>query len=389
MLNAQLEGALLHSSERANAASLRDVQRRNEDAICRCVGLSVETRPDYITEAECLRLRRLGVTKVQLGIQSLSDTVLAASRRGHDVATSRRAVELLRAAGFKIHAHWMANLPGATPDDDVADFARLFRDPDFRPDELKLYPCLLVESAELAKDHARGDWRPYSDPELLEVITACLGRTPRWCRLTRVIRDFSSHDIVAGTHTANLREVAEQRLAERGGVCRDVRSREIRGGAFAREELRLLATPYRTSVGSELFLEYVTPDGHLVAFLRLSLPSAPSFVEEIADSALIREVHVYGASVPLGERVSGGAQHAGLGGELLRAAARRATEAGFADLAVISAVGTRAWYRHHGFRDGALYQHKALDSNRPDLAIDFADAHRSLAAQDKADSTKR
>jgi elongator complex protein 3 len=117
MLGAQLEGALLHESERADAASLRDVQQRNEGAVCRCVGLAVETRPDHITEAECLRLRRLGVTKVQLGIQSLSDAVLAASRRGHDVAASRRAVALLRAAGFKIHAHWMANLPGAAPDD--------------------------------------------------------------------------------------------------------------------------------------------------------------------------------------------------------------------------------------------------------------------------------
>jgi elongator complex protein 3 len=389
MLGAQLEGGLLHESERADAASLREAQRRNEAAACRCVGLAVETRPDHVTEAECLRLRRLGVTKVQLGIQSLSDSVLAASRRGHDVAASRRAVALLRAAGFKIHAHWMANLPGATPDEDVADFARLFSDPDFRPDELKLYPCLLVESAELANDHARGDWRPYTDPELLDVLTACLHRTPRWCRLTRVIRDFSSHDIVAGTHTANLREVAERRLAERGGVCRDVRSREIRGRGFVREELRLLGTEYRTSVGSEVFLEYVTQAGHLVAFLRLSLPSAPSFVEEIAGSALIREVHVYGASLPLGARVAGGAQHAGLGGALLDDAARRAVEAGFSELAVISAVGTRAWYRDHGFRDGAMYQHLSLLPRHPAANVDPADAPRSPGAPDAADPPRR
>jgi elongator complex protein 3 len=283
----------------------------------------------------------------------------------------------------------MANLPGATPDEDVADFARLFSDPDFRPDELKLYPCLLVESAELANDHARGDWRPYTDPELLDVLTACLHRTPRWCRLTRVIRDFSSHDIVAGTHTANLREVAERRLAERGGVCRDVRSREIRGRGFVREELRLLGTEYRTSVGSEVFLEYVTQEGHLVAFLRLSLPSAPSFVEEIAGSALIREVHVYGASLPLGARVAGGAQHAGLGGALLDDAARRAVEAGFSELAVISAVGTRAWYRDHGFRDGAMYQHLSLLPRHPAANVDPADAPRSPGAPDAADPPRR
>ncbi|HEY5658186.1 MAG TPA: radical SAM protein, partial [Myxococcota bacterium] len=360
LLAAQLGGALLHASERARWDSLAAAQRRNESAACRSVGLVFETRPDRVTPAEVMRLRRLGATKVQLGIQSLSDAVLARNRRGHDVATARRAVRLLRAAGFKLHAHWMPNLLGATPEQDVRDFARLFDDADFRPDELKLYPCMLIESADLAAHHARGEWHAYDDAELIDVLGACLEHTPRYCRVTRVIRDFSRHDIAAGTHTANLRQVVERRLAKRGVALQEIRSREIGAASVAREALRLEATAYATAVGQEQFLEYVTPEDRLVAFLRLSLPDSPAFVEELGRSAVIREVHVYGASLPLGTRAQRGAQHAGLGRALVEEAARRAREAGFESLAVISAVGTRAYYRELGFRDGALYQHRAL-----------------------------
>jgi elongator complex protein 3 len=360
LLAAQLDGGRLHGSERAQWDVLAAAQRRNESAACRSVGLVFETRPDCVTPAEVLRLRRLGATKVQLGIQSLSDDVLARNRRGHDVAATRRAVRLLRAAGFKIHAHWMPNLLGSSPEADVRDFARLFDDADFRPDELKLYPCLLVQSAELAAHCERGEWRAYDDAELLEVLGACMHKTPRYCRLSRVIRDFSRHDIAAGTHTANLRQVAERRLAQRGVALHEIRSREIRGEPVARDALRLEATAYASSIGREQFLEYVTKEDRLVAFLRLSLPAEPAFVEELGRSAVIREVHVYGASLPLGARAQRRAQHAGLGRALVEEAARRARAAGFESLAVISAVGTRAYYRELGFRDGVLYQHRAL-----------------------------
>ena len=361
-LEERFGGTLLHADETAEWGALEAAQRRNETAPSRCVGLVVETRPDSIDDDEVLRLRGLGVTKVQLGIQSLDDAVLKRSRRGHAVAESRAAVRRLRAAGFKIHAHWMANLPGATPDSDVADYARLFEDPDFRPDELKLYPCLLVESAELMEVHARGEWEPYEDATLLGVLEACMAMTPRWCRLTRVVRDFSAHDIVAGTHTANLREVAERQLSERGERLVEVRSREIRGAAFDRDSLRLRETRYSTSVGEECFLEFVTPEDRLVGFCRLALPSDPAPIREIRQSALLREVHVYGASLPLGARPAESAQHGGLGTRLVHAARDCALAAGFGKLAVISAVGTRAWYRTLGFADGSLYQHSTLSS---------------------------
>jgi elongator complex protein 3 len=360
--------ASLHASERAGWSELESAQRDNETAVCRCVGLVFETRPDHVSEAELLRLRRLGATKLQLGIQSTRDARLAASRRGHDVAASRRAVKRLRAAGFKLHAHWMANLPGGSPQSDAEDFASLFEDPDFRPDELKVYPCLLVESAPLATLHANGGWRAYDDAALTGLLAGCIEGTPRYCRLTRVVRDFSAHDVAAGTHRANLREVAERAVLERGGRIREIRAREIRGDDFALEALRLRATGYESSVGREEFLEFVTPEDRLVAFLRLSLPREASFVEELGRAAVVRELHVYGASLPLGRRPGRSAQHAGLGRRLLDEASHRAREAGFERLSVISAVGTRAYYRAAGFRDGTLYQHRALAQSRSGMS---------------------
>ncbi|MBW2542479.1 MAG: radical SAM protein [Deltaproteobacteria bacterium] len=199
---------LLHASESASWAELEAAHRVNETAACRSVGLVVETRPDHISPEEVRRIRRLGATKVQIGLQSLSDSVLEANRRGCDVAASRRALRLLRGAGFKLHVHWMPNLLGSSAVEDADDYARLFEDPDFRPDELKLYPCSLIESAELMGNYERGEWRPYGHDELVELLADCLERTPRYCRLTRVIRDFSSRDIVAGNRLTNLREVA-------------------------------------------------------------------------------------------------------------------------------------------------------------------------------------
>jgi elongator complex protein 3 len=355
-------GALVHDSETATWLELASAQRVNEDAACRNVGLAIETRPDEITPEEVQRIRRLGGTKVQIGIQSLSDRVLAMNRRGHDVATTRRALALLRAAGFKIHAHWMPNLLGATPEGDIEDFARLFGDADFRPDELKIYPCSLVESAELMAYYESGEWRPYDSEELLGVLTASMAQTPRYCRITRVIRDFSADDIVVGNKVANLREVAERALAGQGIRCREIRVREIRGESFQAEDLRCSEHGYATSIGREVFLEYTTPDDRLVAFLRLSLPDDRAQVGELrvgelGGGAIIREVHVYGASLALGRRSGGRAQHTGLGRKLIERARQLAAEAGYGDLAVISAVGTRAYYRSLGFRDGTLYQH--------------------------------
>ena len=339
---------------------LAEVQRVNETAEARAVGLSLETRPDYVTEEEVVRLRRLGATKVQVGYQSLDDDVLTLNQRGHDVAASRQATKLLRQTGFKIQAHWMANLYGSTPSNDIADFARLFSDPDFRPDELKLYPCSLIESAELMVHYEAGRFRPYGEDELLEILVACMTNTPAYCRLTRVIRDIPGGDILAGSRVTNFRSVAEEEIEERGLLVRDIRAREIRGRTVPLEDLRLDRMDYETSVGDEVFLQFVTEDDRIAAFLRLCLPCAPSFVSELSSSAIVRELHVYGAAVSIGEHDEARAQHLGLGRRLLNEASGLAKASGFESLAVISSVGTREYYRRQGFSDGLLYQHRPL-----------------------------
>ena len=341
-------------SEYATWEELEAAHQENETAACRCVGLVIETRPDHISEDEVLRVRRLGCTKVQIGIQSLNDAVLTANRRGHDVVATRRALRLLRRAGFKIHAHWMPNLYGSTPDEDVVDFARLFDDVDFRPDELKIYPCSLIESAELMQRYEDGSWRPYSHDELLDVLTACLRRAPEYCRLTRVIRDIPSTDIVVGNKLTNFRQIAEGELARQGGRSRDIRAREIRQRQVQAGDLRLAEQRYQTSCSEEVFLQFITEQRDLAAFLRLSLPTDAPLTAELRDAAMVREVHVYGQALRLGEAAPGAAQHLGLGRRLLERAAELARRAGYARLAVISATGTRAYYRRRGFVDGEL-----------------------------------
>lgn len=335
---------------------LDEQHQRNAVAKVRCVGLVVETRPDNISEAEVTRMRRLGCTKTQIGLQSLQDSVLAKNNRGHDVAASRRAIKLLRQAGFKIHAHWMANLYGSSVEQDKQDFALLFDDPDFRPDELKVYPCSLLESAELMQYYQDGRWRPYSRDELLEVLGFCITHTPAYCRLTRIIRDIPSTDIVAGNKLTNFRQIAEQELAKVGAFSLDIRAREIKQQAFDPAQLTLQTLEYATSCSTEKFLQFVTPENRIVGFLRLSLPTLPSFMPELAHSALIREVHVYGRVAKLGTREKDNAQHLGLGAQLVAKAIETARAARYEKIAVISAIGTRRYYQKLGFNQDGLYQ---------------------------------
>ncbi|NLX09752.1 MAG: tRNA uridine(34) 5-carboxymethylaminomethyl modification radical SAM/GNAT enzyme Elp3 [Chloroflexi bacterium] len=348
------------TDEYATWDELEAAHRQNEQAACRCVGLVIETRPDHISVDEVIRVRRLGATKVQIGFQSLSDDVLRLNRRGHDVAAARRAVRLLRQAGFKIHGHWMPNLYGSSVAADIADYRRLFDDPDFRPDELKIYPCSLIESAELMQRYRDGSWRPYSHDELVEVLLACFEHTPEYCRLTRVVRDIPGTDIVVGDLTTNFRQIVERELEARGGRSEDIRSREIRGQRVASEALRLDEQWYSTAIGDEVFLQYIAADRRIAGFLRLSLPHEAPILDELSGAAMVREVHVYGQSLALGEDSPGRAQHSGLGTQLIERAVEIAAAQGYARLAVISAVGTRAYYRKRGFEDGALYQVRPL-----------------------------
>ena len=205
---AEMQGATLDELERE--------QRRNESARHRVVGLVVETRPDAITPERLLHIRRLGATKIQMGVQSTCQRILNANNRNTTVGQIERAFSLLRLFGFKIHAHAMVNLLGTTPETDRADYERLVRDPAFLPDEVKLYPCALIEGAALCRDYATGAWRPYAEDELIDVLCADVRATPAWTRVSRMIRDFSTGDIVAGNKKPNLRQLVRGAPARRG-----------------------------------------------------------------------------------------------------------------------------------------------------------------------------
>jgi elongator complex protein 3 len=359
-LRAHNNGQLHVAREEASWEELEAEHTRNEHARCRVVGLVMETRPDEVTEAEALRLRRLGATKAQIGVQSTRDHLLTLNRRGHDVATAQRALALLRRAGFKLHVHWMANLYGGTVESDIEDFKVLFNDPHLCPDELKLYPCSLIPKTELMSHYEAGRWRPYTRDELVRLLCEVMPFTPRYCRLSRVIRDIPSTDIHAGNQETNFREVAEATLRERGVALSEIRARELKRQALPSAPPELTLTCYKTSVSTELFLAWET-EGYLLGFCRLSLPTTPALTPELEGAAMIREVHVYGQSLKLGEGGEG-AQHQGLGRALVERAAEEAREAGFERLAVISAVGTRGYYERLGFKRGALYHHLELSS---------------------------
>jgi elongator complex protein 3 len=350
------------ATEYATWDELAAAHQQNETAACRCVGLVVETRPDHVDAQEVLRLRRMGCTKVQIGLQSLDDAILTANKRGHSVAEARRAIGLLRRAGFKIHAHWMPNLYKATPASDLADYQRLFADPAICPDELKIYPCSLIASAELMRHYQAGAWQPYGNDDLIGLLAACFAQTPEYCRLTRVIRDIPGTDIVVGNKTTNLRQLVDAHLAAHGQHSHDIRAREVGNASLDSDTLCLEALPYTTSVGQEIFLQYITPQRQIAGFLRLFLPQpgGRALTADLEGAAIIREVHVYGQALSIGKSETGRAQHAGLGTALIEQAAQLATEAGYASLAVISAVGTRAYYRARRFNDGELYQVRAL-----------------------------
>ena len=355
------------------SSSLEEAQQSNVLSAHRNVGLVVETRPDWITPDEIRHMRRLGVTKVQIGVQSLDDEVLELNKRGHTVAEVRQALGLLRTAGFKLHLHWMPNLYGATLDSDLVSFRRFYDDPAIRPDELKIYPCSLIAGTELYQRWLAGDYYPYSEPELVALLADIKPTVPPYTRINRLFRDIPAHHIEAGVKTSNLREVVQKELTRRGERCGCIRCREVRRQQVREEALRLTVSTYTTDLTVEHFLQFVVVeegerDSHaanlerapLAGFLRLSLPKTPTagsraFLEEIRGNAMIREVHVYGPALAIGRSEAGAAQHVGVGTRLLAEARRLSRAAGFDRISVIAATGTQAYYAARGFEPGDLY----------------------------------
>lgn len=343
------------------SASLSEAHRHNETALHRNVGLVVETRPDHVNQEEIAWLRRLGVTKVQMGAQSLDDRILGLNQRGHTAAETLRATAMLRAAGFKIVLHWMPNLLGASLVSDREDFQRLWQG--FCPDEIKIYPTQLLANAELYTHWQRGEYQPYTTAELVDLIADIKPTIPRFCRVNRVIRDIPSTNVVEGNKRTSLRQDVQAELERRGQRCQCIRCREVRRQGVATGDLAFRDLIYPAAEAEEHFISFDTPEDRLAGFLRLSLPGTNSPATGLLDlsgAALIREVHVYGQSLGVGQEQQGAAQHIGLGTRLIQRAEAIAKERGYRRLAVISAVGTRRYYLERGYQRGELYLFKEL-----------------------------
>lgn len=341
--------------------TLAEAQARNETAAHRCVSLTVETRPDWCDARILPGLVDAGVTRVELGVECLTDSVLTEVNRAHRSGDVAEATRSARDAGLKVAYHWMLGLPGMDPERDLADFRRMFDESVYRPDMLKIYPTLVIPGTPLYDDWVRGDYRPYDTDTAAELLSRLKELLPPWVRIQRIQRDIPARLIAAGVRSGNLREVALRRLAERGGRCRCLRCREPgRRATPDPERFALQTTRYEASGGTEWFLSWEDPETDTVAgFLRLRFPSGDS-PTGLSDP-VVRELKVLGPETAVGDAAGPGTyQHRGFGRGLLERAEAIAREGGASRLFVTAAVGTRPYYRALGFERVGPYCAKPL-----------------------------
>ncbi|MGB8310810.1 MAG: tRNA uridine(34) 5-carboxymethylaminomethyl modification radical SAM/GNAT enzyme Elp3 [Halobacteriota archaeon] len=338
--------------------------KQNESAKIRNVGITFETRPDFSRIYHVDRMLGLGGTKVELGVQSIDDSVLQEINRGHTVAASIEANRACRDSGLKVGFHIMPGLPGSDIDSDLKMFKALFREERFCPDYLKIYLTLVTEGTKLHELWAMGKYKQIELNDGIELVASVKRMLPKWVRLQRVQRDIPANKIISGVTKGNLRQLARERLAELGGICQCIRCREI-GLKYITEvdEIELNMLKYRASGGVEYFISFdgIKDDVEaLIGFTRLRFPGQPHRPEIDHNTALIRELHVYGGMVNLGEEPNGQWQHRGFGSKLLRRAEEIAIDAGKDKLCVTSAVGVRQYYRRHGYELEGPYMTKSL-----------------------------
>lgn len=349
--------------ERARRSSSIEVaKRRNERAKARCIGITFETRPDYAKEEHILEMLRYGGTKVELGVQSVYDDVLEAINRGHGVKEVVEATRLLRDSGFKVGYHIMPGLPGSDFKRDLAMFRELFDNPEFRPDYLKIYPTLVIEGTQLYEMWKNGEYQPYSTDEVVELIALAKKYLPPYVRVQRIQRDIPVASAI-GLDKGNIRQLVHRRMKELRHTCRCIRCREVghrlRNREFDVSDAELRILEYDASRGREFFISFELPNlDALIGFIRLRFPDEP-FIPVLEDAAIIRELHVYGKAVPVGERDEKAFQHRGFGERLVEEAEEIARQE-YDRIAVISGVGVREYYRKLGYRKGFEYMVKRL-----------------------------
>jgi len=344
--------------------NLEAAKSSNEHSTFRNVGFTIETKPDYCKKEHVDYMLRYGVTRVEIGLQSLQEKVYKIVNRGHDFNDVVESFQISKDAGYKIVAHMMPGLPTMTPEQDISDFRQLFGDSRLKPDMLKIYPSLVLENTPLYNDYKNGKFTPYSDEEMLRVLTDVKKMVPRWVRIMRVQREISSSEIIAGPKLGNLRQIVQKNLKQMGMSCRCIRCREIglSSNNVEFDDLTLNRENYRSSGGYEVFISYDDSKDSIYGFLRLRNPSEMSHRKEISkNTCIVRELHVYGKSLKLGERTHEGIQHLGLGKNLMSHAEKIAKEDFDAKkLLVISAIGTREYYQKLGYSLNGPYMEKTL-----------------------------
>ena len=340
--------------------TLEAAQKYNETAKRRIVGISVETRPDWVTEKEIKLWREMGVTKVQLGVQAFDEKILLKIRRGHSLQEVAEATRMCRNAGLKICYHLMPNLPGSSPEKDVEMARLMFTDPRFGPDYLKVYPAMTIPGTEMYEMWKRGEYEPYDEEKLIEVLKEIKAMTPPWCRIDRLIRDISRKWVAAGTARTNLRQVLQEELKKEGRKCQCIRCREVRAGVYD-EKVELKVNERESMGGKELFLSFESKD-KLFSMLRLRLPEKTEnlLFPELAGAAIVREVHTYGQVAQIDTQDGVKSQHRGLGKRLMDRAEELARTRGYKKMAVISAIGTREYYKKLGYSLEGTYMVKDL-----------------------------
>ncbi len=358
---------------------LLNAQQINEKTGCRIIGLTLETRPDWIDIEKIQHMRRLGATRVEVGLQHTDDTIQELTQRGHTLVDTIKATQLLRNSGFKVDFHTMPQLPGATVEKDYRMYQELFTNPGLRPDMIKVYPCVVVPQADLYQWWKEGKYSPYPDIELLEMLIKVKSTIiPSYVRISRLIRDIPSTSVVSGNGMTNLRQVIQKEMKKRGLKCLCLRCREL--GRIVEQNLEikqvvLYGTPklfeysYEASEGTEYFLSFEDSDRYAVfGFLRLRLPPKQGnellqAFPELHDAAFIRELHTYGPMVVVGEEsdvLASKVQHSGLGKKLMTRAEEIAKQTGYKKMAVIAGVGVREYYRKIGYRLEGTYMTKSL-----------------------------
>tara|TARA_Y100000310_G_scaffold256515_1_gene264338 strand:- start:313 stop:1878 length:1566 start_codon:yes stop_codon:yes gene_type:complete len=349
------------AANRKTSKNLAQAQKTNEKAKHRIIGVTIETRPDYINPKEIQRLRGLGVTRVELGVQSIYNDVLIKNKREHTIETTIQATKLLKDAGFKICYQIMPNLPGSSLKRDKEMFDQLFQNQDFQPDLIKIYPCAILKQAPLYKLYKQGKFKPYTKEQITNLIKSIKKDIPKYVRIQRIIRDIPSISIAAGPkEISNLRQVINQRIENEDWKCNCIRCREVGIDYNPKEKLTLFRQDYQASNGKEIFLSYEDKkQNKLYSLLRLRIPSKDtSLFPTLNNSAIIREVHTYGQLHPL-ESKTKSPQHKGLGKKLIKEAERIAKKEFKLDkIAVISGIGVKPYYKKLGYIEKDTYMIK-------------------------------